>query len=120
MKFYWRDILRTILNSKSKFFSILGIIALGVGFFGALRMTCPDMKVLVTEYYNNSNFMDIRVASSLGLSQDNINTIKDIDGVDGIMPSKETDILASIGEDQIAMRMHSLNNENFFFGRYKQ
>lgn len=113
MRFYWKDIVRTIFNSLGRFLSILGIIALGVGFYGALRMTSYDMKILATDYFRDTNFMDIRVVSSLGLSQENINSIMDIDGVDGLMPCKETDVLASVGHNQIAIRIHSLNNSVF-------
>ena len=38
-----KDIFREIGRTKSRFFSIFAIIALGAGFFAGLKATCPDM-----------------------------------------------------------------------------
>ena len=71
-------------------------------------MTCGSMKQELTEYFNQTNVMDIRIVSSYGLTQANIDEYKNIDGVEGVMPAYETDILTTFGNDQCAVRVHSL------------
>lgn len=71
-------------------------------------MTCGSMKGALTNYYNETNMMDIRIVCSLGIDQTYIDDIKNIDEVEGVMPSYETDILTNFGNDQSAVRVHSL------------
>lgn len=113
MKLLWKDLFRTIKQSLGRFIAIAGIIALGVGFYGGLRMSCNDMKIVSSEYYSNTNLMDIRIVSTLGLSDENIDALKNIDCVDGIMPAYETDILANWNDTQSTIRLHSLNESAY-------
>lgn len=108
MNSFIKDLFRTIKNSIGRFLAIAGICALGIGFFGGLQMTCGSMKQTLTNFYNDTNMMDIRIVCSLGLSQDNVNNFKNVEGVDGVLPSYETDILTNFGNDQCAVRVHSL------------
>lgn len=54
--------------------------------------------------------MDIRIVCSLGISDENVESFKEVEGVDGIMPAYETDVLVNFGYDQAAVRVHSLPN----------
>lgn len=101
---------RTIRHSIGRFLAIAGICALGVGFFGGLQMASGSMKQALTDFYNQTNMMDIRVVCSLGIDDKYINDIKNVDGVDGVMPAYETDILTKFGNDESAVRVHSLPN----------
>lgn len=71
-------------------------------------MTCGSMKQVLTTFYNDTNMMDIRVVCSLGISDKNVDDMKNIDGVNGVMPAYESDILTNFGNDQTAVRVHSL------------
>ena len=73
-------------------------------------MTCGSMKQSATNFFNDTNFMDIRIVSSLGISQENADTFKNVDGVEAAMPSRETDVLTNFGNEQYAVRLHSLPN----------
>lgn len=103
-----KDLTRTIMRSKGRFFAIAAICAIGVGFFGGLQMTCGDMKQAATTFFNNTNMMDIRVLCNLGLSQENIESIKKVEDVDAVMSAYESDILTNFGNEQCAIRIHSL------------
>lgn len=113
MKLLFKDLLRTIQKTKGRFLAIAGICALGIGFFAGLQMTCGDMQEAVTDYYNNTNFMDIHVVSSAGLDEKNINDFLQVDGVEAVMPSRTTDILTSFGNDQAVVRLHSLSESAY-------
>lgn len=113
MKFILIDTLRTIKTNFARFFAIAGMIALAVGFYAALLMTSNDMKLSATEYYNNTNFMDICVVSTQGMTEDNIKSYKDIDDVDGVMPARETDALANLEGTQGVVRIQSLSDSAY-------
>lgn len=108
MKLFWKDLFRTIGNSKGRFLAIAGICALGIGFFGGLQMTSGSMMSTLSDYFKETNMMDIRVVCSLGIGDENVESFKNIEGVDGVMPSNESDILTNFGNDQCAVRVHSL------------
>lgn len=69
------DAVREILHTKKKFVSLLIMNFLAVGFLAGLRMTSPDMKHSLDVYYDEQNLMDIRIVSTLGLTQDDIDAL---------------------------------------------
>ena len=63
-----KDFVRDIKNSKGRFISILLIVALGVAFFAGIKDAPLVMKKTSDSYYDESNLMDIRITSTLGLT----------------------------------------------------
>ena len=61
--------IREIKQSPARFFSILGIIFLGVAFFVGIGATGPDMVKSADNYYQEQNLADVSVISSLGFSE---------------------------------------------------
>ena len=60
-KSYFKSIARTFRSTKSRFLSVFGIVALGVGFLAGLSGTPVDMKNSVERYLDDGNFYDVRV-----------------------------------------------------------
>lgn len=87
-----KDILREIGKTKSRFFSIFAIIALGAGFFAGLKATCPDMLFTQEQYFRENNLMDIRLVSTLGFSEKDIEAIEKADEIKEIFPSYSKDV----------------------------
>ena len=108
MKVFDKDIARSIRGSLGRFLAIAGIVALGTGFYAGLRMTCPDMNLCADEFYDTTHLMDIRVMSTLGLSDDDIEVLRDTEGVEAVMPAYEMDAMGTINTEQYAIRIHSL------------
>ena len=79
-----KDFFREIKFTMNRYLSILFIVALGVAFFAGIRATCPDMKETLDYYLDETNYMDIRVLSTLGLTDDDIQAIRDIEGVKAV------------------------------------
>ena len=102
------ETLRSITHSLGRFLAIAAIVALGTGFYAGLRMTAPDMKLAADEYFDGTSLMDIRVLSTLGLTDDDIAALRHVEGVEAVMPARETDVMATIGGEQYATRVHSL------------
>ncbi|MFR0868691.1 MAG: hypothetical protein ACLSGS_06585 [Adlercreutzia sp.] len=70
-------------------------------------MTAPDMKLAADEYFDGTSLMNIRVLSTLGLTDDDIAALRHVEGVEAVMPAR-TDVMASIDGEQYATRVHSL------------
>ena len=70
-----RDFVREIRHTKSRFLSILVLVALAVAFLAGLRSTAPDMKRTCDEYMDGQNVMDLQVLSTLGLTEDDLDVL---------------------------------------------
>ena len=111
------DILRTIRRSLNRFISIILITALGAGIFVGMKAASPSMQSTVNEYFKTNNLMDIRVQSTIGLTSSDIDAIKQIDGVKGVMGTKLADALVlvngkpeiDIDGTQISTRAYSIS-----------
>ena len=57
---------------------------LGVGFYAGLVASSPDMLDSLDRYADTSNLYDINIISTLGLTDDDINEIKKIDGIESV------------------------------------
>ena len=105
------DIWRTITHSWGRFIAIFAIVALGVGFYAGLRMTAPDMRLAADAFYDDTNLMDIRIVSTMGLDAEDIDEISKVDGVEDVVAAYETDVVAELDGDPYVMRVHSLPYE---------
>ncbi len=79
-----KDFFREIKYTFNRYVSILLIVALGVAFLAGIRATCPDMKLSLDYYLDQSDFMDLRVLSTLGLTDDDLQAISSIEGVKAV------------------------------------
>ncbi|MGN1311086.1 MAG: FtsX-like permease family protein [Clostridia bacterium] len=86
-----KDSVKEIKNTFKRFISILLMAFLGVGFFAGLRATSPDMVDTIDKYYDEQNVYDIQVISTLGLTSDDIEAIKNIENVEQVVESYEVD-----------------------------
>lgn len=95
-----KDFFREIKKSFSRWFSILFIVALGVAFFSGIRATSPDMKMTLDNYLDNTMYMDIRVLSTMGLTDEDILAISRVENVSAVEPSRTYDAYVIDGEDK--------------------
>ena len=75
MKAIQKDFWREIRNTRSRFASILILVALAVAFLSGLRCTAPDMKSTCDAYLDRQNFMDIQVLSTLGMTEEDLEVL---------------------------------------------
>lgn len=106
-----KDTVRQIKNTFKRFLSILLIVFLGVGFFAGIRATSPDMKDAVDTYYDSQNMMDLEVISTLGLTEDDIKAIKNIDGVENAVLAHSFDATVKTEDKDIVVKVESLPTE---------
>ena len=110
MKAFNKNIIREIIKTKSRFLSIFTICAIGVGFFSGVRATGGDMRISADKYYDSHELFDLRVLSTFGLTDDDAQSIAEIDGVDGVFTSKYTDLAMHRNEIEYLTRVYLWNN----------
>ena len=105
---YQKNILRTFKGSKSRFIAIFAIVALGVGFLAGLLSTTPDMEDSMEEYLDGGNLFDLRVVSTLGLTEDDVAALEQVDGVAEVQGGKSADLLVEQDGSELVCRVHAL------------
>ena len=106
-----KDTLKEIINTKKRFISILLIVLLGVGFFAGIKVTSPDMQKIVDNYFDDTDSMDIEVISTLGLTDDDIQEIKNIDGVENVVGAYSKDVLIKANDKEFVVKVHNLSDD---------
>lgn len=107
-KAFNKDIFRSILNSKSRFFAIFAIVALGAGFFSGLCAISYDMRLTGDSYYDDSHMMDIRLVSGFGFTDEDVRAVEATDGVENVMAGYSVDAISNFSGDDVVVRIHSL------------
>ena len=105
-KEFWME----IRKSKSRFFSILLIVALGVAFFSGIQASSPDMRYSGDAYYDESSLMDIKVVGTMGLTSDDVSSIESIDGIESAEGAWSTDVMCGEGQKQKVLHIESIND----------
>lgn len=110
LKSYRKNILREMKGNLSRMVSLFGIAALGVMMLTGLMCIAPDMRSAGQEYYVQQNVFDLRVLSTLGLTEQDIAAIAAVDGVEAVQPVKYQDVEAHWQgrEDTIVVRLQQL------------
>ena len=107
-----KDILRDILKSKGRYFSIMLIVALGVAFFSGIKVSPKVMRNTVDNYYDDYNFMDVEVISTLGLTDDDVDAIKKLDTVEGVFPTYSMDVITNVKDQDRVLKVHALPTDD--------
>ena len=107
-----KDILRDILKSKGRYFSIMLIVALGVAFFSGIKVSPKVMRNTVDDYYDEYNFMDVEIISTLGLTDDDVKAIKKLDTVEGVFPTYSMDVITNVKDQDRVLKVHALPTDD--------
>ena len=100
-----------IRHSLGRFLSIFFIVAIGCAFFSGIRASEPDMRYSGDAYFDEKNLMDIQVMSTMGLTEDDLDAIRAVDGVLDAEGSYATDVLCTIQGNQVAVHVMALQNK---------
>ena len=77
-----RKLFRTAWSYKSQFISMVIMIAIGVGIFLGFNIEWKSIEYDTTKFFDETLYADYRLYSSTGFSEDDIERVKDIPGVD--------------------------------------
>ena len=104
----FKEMFREIWKSRNRFLSILGIVAIGCGFFSGIKASCPDMKLTAERYFVDYNLMDFHLVSTFGFNEDDLSAISQMSGIGGVMPAYSTDAFVTSGENS-EMIVHAVS-----------
>ncbi len=106
---FLKDVLRSVRGSLGRFLAIMGISALGCGFYAGLQMSGPDMRAAGDAFYDGTSLYDIRLVSTLGFADGDVARIAAVEGAGATMPAITCDVMAKLGQDRLAVRISSLD-----------
>jgi putative ABC transport system permease protein len=111
-KTFFKNLLRDIKKTLSRFLSIVIIIAVGVAFYAGVRATSPDMKISGDAYFTKNNLMDFRVISTLGLTKEDLTEIQKINGVTKAEGTYSIDAVTELEQRQLVLNINALSPED--------
>ncbi len=79
---YNKDIRRSIWRGRKRFLSILAITALGVTVLAGIHAACQDMYYSADRFYDEQGLFDVRVLSTLGLTDEDVEALNEISGIE--------------------------------------
>lgn len=95
----WTSTLREIRQSLGRYLAILGIVALGVGFFAGIKVTKPAMIKTADAYFSDTYLYDFRLISTLGFDEKNLENIRGRNDVKSVQGAYSFDVLCQSGGD---------------------
>ncbi len=107
-----KDSIKEIKNTYKRFLSILVMAFLGVGFFAGMRAASPDMVDTIDQYYKESQVYDIKILSTLGLTNDDIDALSEIDEIENTVGIYETEGKIEIDNKEIITKIMSVEKLN--------
>jgi len=77
-----RKLFRTAWKYKAQFISMIIMIAIGIGIFAGFNMEWYSIKVNTDSFFGRTEYADFRIYNELGFTEDDIDAINVIEGVD--------------------------------------
>ena len=108
---------RSIRNTFSRFISIVLIVAIGLAFFAGVKATSPGINKTTQKYFLENNLFDLRILSTLGLTNADVDAISKVENVEYVMPTNFVDALvwvngeveSDIDGSQISTRAYGID-----------
>ena len=97
-----------IRKSLGRFLSIFFIVAMGVAFFSGIRSAEPDMRYSADAYFDRNDFMDIQVMGTLGITEEDVTAIEQVEGVEKAEPGYSADMLMDVHGNQKILHVSSV------------
>ena len=93
-----KNLRQSIRRSLGRYIAIMMIIALGAGIFVGLRMTKADMVATGQAYTEEQNMFDLRLISSYGWDDNQLEAVRQIDGIVDAEGVFYIDLIVGMGE----------------------
>lgn len=89
---FYKDIKRTLKKNLSRFIAITVMAALGIGVFSGFAVGCLDALKSADNFFHKQNTYDIKIVSTLGLTQEDVSAISKLEGVSSVFGSPSIDV----------------------------
>lgn len=106
-----KNLLQSILKSFGRYIAIVAIIALGASMFVGLLMTKSDMVATGQKFMDNQNMFDLRLISSYGWTEESLEAVSQLEGIEDAEGVNYLDVIVSLGEeteDDSVFRIYAL------------
>ncbi len=110
---YWKDIWQTVKKEKKRFLSIAVIATLGVTMMCGLRASCVDLRYSADRFFDEQNLFDVRVLSTLGLTDEDIEALAAIDGVEDVDGGYSETVYTKFDGIQKSIDVRTLSEKGF-------
>ena len=102
-----KDFFMEIRKSMGRFLSIFFIVALGVSMFAGIRATQPDMIYSGDAYVDENKLMDIKVVSTYGLTQEDVEVIGRLPAIESVQGTYSVDVLCEANDNMQVLHVMS-------------
>lgn len=109
---FGKSAIRAIKSSYTRFISIIVISFLGSTIFAGLAAISPNMRLAGDTYYDEQNVMDVRLLSTFGFTQEDVDVIRNAEGILGVMPSYTVDSAGAVEDKDYTFRINALPESN--------
>ena len=112
-KMLFRNTLRSVKNTKSRFIAIMAIIAIGSGFFAGVKSAGPDMKLSAADYLDKQALDDFHIVSELGMDDEDVAAAEALGITDEIYAGYSADLMFSgLDGAEMIIKVYSYNPES--------
>ncbi len=101
---------REIKSSFKRFLSLLVMSFLGVGVFVGITMAAPCMMASLDDYYDESNYYDIKLISTLGFTEKSALEVEKLDSVEDAYLTNSKDVVMKIGKRKPVVKLIALDD----------
>ena len=108
-----KELIREIRGSRSRFFSIFVMVALGVLFLVGLRSAAPDMRDTSDRFFDENGLYDVQILSTLGLTEEDVTAFSQVEGVEQAEGGWSIDATLALGDVQKVVKAISLSQAGF-------
>lgn len=103
-----KNIVREIRGTWKRFLSIAMMALLGAGFFAGINAASVDMQLSCDRYLDEQNCFDLEVLSTLGLTDDDVEAVRDVKGIEDAVGIYSENVLVNIGEGDEKVKLLSI------------
>ncbi len=106
-----KNTFREIKNSLGRYLAILAIVALGVGFFSGLKVTREAMVTTADAYFRDNALFDFRLISTIGLYDEDISAIRELDFVEKAEGACSADVIVTVPDgSDVVVKFHTYSD----------
>lgn len=112
MKAYTKDIIKTIVKGRKRFLALAIIAALGVCMMSGLTAACDDLRLSADDFYDQQNLFDIMVVSTMGLTQEDVDALVKIEGIEAVEGAYSEEVYTSVNGQTKQAKVNVLSEKD--------
>ncbi len=100
MKAFSKDFCREFFKNRGRFISVFFIVMLGAAFFSGIRSSKSAMHASANKFFHKSKLMDIKIQGDLGITDEDIEDVSNILGIEVVEGGHYVEAICKIGSKQ--------------------